>query len=406
MQSHPAPMSASARRPDAAAEGAGLPRDLEITLSPAPPAAELAPVWQELADRSDGSFYLSWHWIGIWLAEIGRPAWLLKARAEGKVVALALLARHRIRRHRVITSRLLCLQETGDPACDELTIEFNGILHDKRFGPDLVTRCLDAILHSDPGGTWDELYLGGVTEHFLPFAERAGLPLQVRDRRPSAAVDLDRIRTSGKPYLDHLSSNTRYQLRRALRLYEKRGPLKLEAARDAKEAEDFMAGLAELHQKTWIARGKRGFFGADFLPRFHARVIEASLPVGAVEVVRIAAGASAIGYLYNFLYRGWVGAYLSGFAYEEDAKIKPGLVSHYLCAEHHLGQGRHMYDFMAGDNRYKTSLGSPGPDMLWLSLRRKRLMLILEDGLRAAKQRFARPPAAERAPAASGADPA
>ncbi len=386
MPSHSAPASASSRGTDV--PGQAVPSDLAIAIGPAPAAAVLAPLWQDLAERSEGSFYLSWHWIGPWLAQIDRPAYLLRAETGGQVVALALLCRHRDRRHRFITSELLCLQGTGNPACDILTIEFNGILHDRRFGPDLASRCLAAILAANPGGTWDELYLGGVTEDFLPLAENAGLKLHIRDRRPSAAVDLAAIRASGKSYLDHLSSNTRYQLRRSLRLYEKRGKLSVTPARDVAEAESFMAGLAELHQKTWLARGKSGAFGATFLPRVHEAVIRASLAEGAVEVVRIAAGEQAVGYLYNFIYRGWVGAYLSGFAYEEDAKLKPGLVSHYLCAEHHLAAGRRSYDFMAGDNRYKTSLGERGPDMLWLSLRRPRLKFVLEDGFGAAYHRL------------------
>ncbi|HYM32600.1 MAG TPA: GNAT family N-acetyltransferase [Candidatus Cybelea sp.] len=366
-----------------------MPADLAITIGEAPGLAQLEPVWRDLADRSNGSFYLSWHWIGPWLTHIARRPLLLKATAGGQVVALALLFAFTERRHGWLASRALCLHETGDPACDVLTIEFNGILHDRRFGATLALGCLRAIADwHRKGGDWDELRLGGVTEEFLPLAGSIGLKVLTRDRRPSAAVDLAAIRASGKSFLDHLSSNTRYQLRRSLRLYEKRGPLTVTAARDPVEARSFMAGLAELHQATWVARGKPGAFGADFLPRVHESVISASLPSGNVEVVRVAAGNHVIGYLYNFIYRGWVGAYLSGLAYEEDAKLKPGMVSHYLCAERHLKAGMSAYDFMAGDNRYKTSLGTPGPDMLWLSLQRPRLKLRIEDAMRNAKHRF------------------
>lgn len=346
-------------------------------------------LWRDLEGRADGSFYLSWHWIGPWLSHIGRRPIVFRADVDGQIVALALLCSHTEVRHRFLRSRMLCLHETGDPACDVLTIEFNGILHDRRYGPALVERCLKEIAKSTPQGVpWDELLIGGVTDDFVPLAGRTGLALHIRDCRPSAAVPLDAIRASGRGHLAQLSANTRYQVRRAMKLYQQRGPLTIAAARDAGEARDFMAGLAELHQATWRARGKPGAFGADFFPKVHETMIAQSLASGAVEVLRVAAGQHGIGYLYNFIHRGWIGAYLSGFAYEDDPKLKPGLVCHCMAIDRHLAAGHHTYDFMAGDNRYKTSLGHRGPDMYWLSLRRPRLKLQLEDMLRAVKHRL------------------
>ena len=81
-------------------------------------------------------------------------------------------------------------------------------------------------------------------------------------------------------------------------------------------------------------------------------------------------GRQAIGYLYNFLHRGAVLPYQSGFAYEDDPKLKPGLVSHCLCVEAHARAGSGVYDFMAGHAQHKASLGERGPDMLYLLLKR------------------------------------
>ena len=70
------------------------------------------------------------------------------------------------------------------------------------------------------------------------------------------------------------------------------------------------------------------------------------------------------------VYRRQVYAYQSGFLFEADAKLKPGLVSHVLCIEDHLQNGMALYDFMAGDARYKSSLGQPGPDMRYVLVQR------------------------------------
>ena len=92
-----------------------------------------------------------------------------------------------------------------------------------------------------------------------------------------------------------------------------------------------------------------------------------------------------IGYLYNLVYRGHVYQYQSGFRYEGDPRLKPGLVSHCLCIERHLREGSEVYDFMAGDARYKANLGKPGPDMVYLLARRPTWPLQLESALRDVK---------------------
>jgi CelD/BcsL family acetyltransferase involved in cellulose biosynthesis len=89
------------------------------------------------------------------------------------------------------------------------------------------------------------------------------------------------------------------------------------------------------------------------------------------------------------VYRDCVYAYQTGFAYADDARLKPGLVSHYLCLQHHLQKGAKVYDFMAGDNRYKSNLGMRGPDMMHHVLQRKTVKSQGEAFLRSLKRRLA-----------------
>jgi CelD/BcsL family acetyltransferase involved in cellulose biosynthesis len=44
-----------------------------------------------------------------------------------------------------------------------------------------------------------------------------------------------------------------------------------------------------------------------------------------------------------------------------------------------------VYDFLAGDDRYKRSLGTDGGPLFWLTLQERRLAFSLERRLRAAK---------------------
>ncbi len=356
---------------------------LDFELTPAP--GDLAPVWRDLESRADAPFFLSWHWIGTWIRTIADAPLLLTGRAGGVVVLLGLLTPSRARVLRLWPMRALRLQTTGDERRDVITIEYNGFLVARAWQGVAET---EAIAFLTRGRRCDELHLRGVPER--PQALPApGLITQIAARKPSWRVDLGAIRQSGRPYLDHLSANTRQQIRRALRLYEGRtGRLQATRAQTPEQAADFLDGLRALHQPYWQARGEPGAFAHPFYVRFLDTLIARCLPEDAIELVRIGSGSRAIGYLCNFRYRGQVYAYLSGFLYDADPKLKPGLVSHALCIDMHLQEGAAIYDFMAGDNRYKASLGIPGPDMLYLIARRPTLAAKLEHGARDLKRRL------------------
>ncbi|MBI3711067.1 MAG: GNAT family N-acetyltransferase [Proteobacteria bacterium] len=363
--------------------------DITVTIETEADPERLASLWRDLEGRAESSFQLSWDWIGCWLALTGLRPPLVVARRGGRVVGLALLQPSRERRHGWLTSNTLVLNQTGDDEMDVITIEYNGFLAERGLETEVADCCLAALARTRSlaasGAAWDELRFPGVSAAYIDHARRHGLRVHIHAQKPSPAIALDAIRLSGRGYLDHLSANTRYQIRRALRLYEARGKVSFATARDAAEGLQFFEELGVFHQRYWTARGQRGAWGYPFFLKFHRTMIERCLPTGAVEIVRVAVATQAIGYLYNFVYRGAVYAYLSGFHYEDDPKLKPGLVSHYLCTERHLASGARLYDFMAGADRYKTNLGQNRADMYWLTLQRPRLKLRLESGLRAAK---------------------
>ncbi|MBY0422908.1 MAG: GNAT family N-acetyltransferase, partial [Parvularculaceae bacterium] len=125
---------------------------------------------------------------------------------------------------------------------------------------------------------------------------------------------------------------------------------------------------------------------------FHERLIANAFPLGAVELLRVSAGAEPFAWLFNFVDRGRVLFNVAGLAFESDNRFKPGLVAHALAIEDHLRRGADVYDFMAGDERYKTELGAVGPRFVSLALQRPRVKLRIEDGLRWIRNRTARAP--------------
>jgi CelD/BcsL family acetyltransferase involved in cellulose biosynthesis len=349
-----------------------------------PNDAALRALWLDLEARADISFYLSWSWIGAWVAEAGMPDLVLVGRAGGEVICLGLLRRSVQRRHRFVRSRTLCLHETGDEDKDVIFIEYNGFLTDRRFGrlePQGIS-----FLRNTVG--FDEVQLGGFVAEGYEAVRAAGFRTYVHARKTTAFVDLAAVREGRGGYLATISSNSRYQIRRALKIYEGRGPLTLQPARTEEEALRFFEEMGVLHERAWRQKSEGGAWRFPFLVAFHRRVIETSFAGGGIDLACISCAGKPIGYIHCLVRDGWYGSYLSGFDYEADNKVKPGLVSFYLYIEHLLNNNAQALDFLAGDHRYKASLGQAGPDMYWFRVQERRPQLMLEDGLRWVKHRL------------------
>lgn len=379
---------------------------LSVSISRIAEVGDVAGQWSDLELRSDATFFLSWDWIGCWLRQSGASPYLLTVRHGGVVVGLALLQPVRQRRHRLLHANALTLHQVGRADMDIITIEHNGLLADRRYTAVATEACVDFLVRHRRGTGWDwnELHMGGTPapEGLRPLADKAGLLMWYYAYKQSWVVDLQAIRQSGGSYLASLSANTRYQIRRAARLYEKRGPLTATPARDVAEAMRFFEPMKALHQRYWISRGHPGSYAYPFFERFHRALIAECLPKGTVELLCIAAGGVPIGYVYNFVSNGRVCAYHTAFEYDEDPKLKPGLVSHHLCIERHLQGTAAVYDFLAGGERYKASLAQPGPDMAHLVLQRPLLRFRAEHAARRLKGRLGDWLHSIRKPAAPG----
>lgn len=348
---------------------------------------DLGALWRDLETRSDRPFFLSWDWIGCWIEETGIDPFVLIGRARGRVVVLGILVPARRRIVGPVSVTGARLHTTGEHGQDVITVEYNGFLVDREHGDAAQDEAIAYVLRGQRLGPFDcnELHIYNVTRTHQAMAGAGGLMHAVVWAKPSYRINLGALRRAGRGYLDSLSGNTRQQIRRSMRLYERRGPLTARRASGAAEALEFLDRLKVLHQQYWVGRGHPGGFSYPFFERFQHRLIAARAPSGTAELVEVSCGEQAIGYLYNFVDRGHVYAYQSGFLFEADPKLKPGLVSHTLCAEMHYRDGTDIYDFMAGAARYKANLGEPGPDMHYVLLQRPTFAARLESALHTAK---------------------
>lgn len=352
-----------------------------------PPLAVLEAEWRGLELEATPSFFTSWHWIGTLLTALpdGKRPDLLRGLRCGETIALALLGTRLVRRHGVIRSRALFLNETGDADYD-LTIEHNGLLVAPCYRQ-AANEALIGWFAEDGARDADEFYIGGTMQP-LPDGAIARCGLNRRQTEvPSYWVALDRLAASDGELYPALSSNARQQLRRAVRHFERFGQLRLDHAAGSGEARAFFAELRELHIATWQSRGKPHAFSRPFFEAFHHELIDRHVAKGAVQLLRARAGSHLIGYLYNFRLSDRVSTYQSGFAYGEKS-ARPGAVAHALAIRDAYHSGASTYDFLAGSNRLKESYATNGAPMLWEVVQQPRLAFRTERLARHVKHRF------------------
>lgn len=358
---------------------------LNITATPVENIDQLAREWADLERRSvNHSFFLSWHWIGSWLhclpAKI-KPL-VLRIQTDTQIVGLAILVSGRVPvLGKALGLSQIALNATGDHRFDMIAIEYNGFLAAEGM-EEMVTRAaLDWLLQ---GRVLNQtIQLSGIDADLTNIAislasehERQANQLNVA---PAPYVNLAAIRESGADYLSHLSRNSRQSLRRALRYYEQMGPVEYYIAPTRNEALALFIEMQKAHQKYWRLRGQRGAFSEPFFKKFHTELIKAAYEDGHIEMARVIVENQIVGYLYNFIWRGTVYAYQSGFFYAGSKMAKPGYVSHYMAITTSLALGRNIYDFMAGDRQHKSSLSTDKRNLFWLRLRSNRFLVRLEN---------------------------
>ena len=359
-------------------------REFAVTFEELVEPAKIAGRWRELESRAEPSFFQSWVWIGNWLATLPdriKP-WLITVRHRGQIAGLGILVQRRVWRRGMIPSNGLYLNVTGDPVLDCLTVEFNGFLADRCVQDNVWYACVEFLVEEVPG--WDALYMNGIEIGALRqvSASEHGLVAHFERRAPSPYADLRLVRKTGGKFLSSLSRNTRQQVRRAMRGYEKQGALQLRAAETAHEAQAFLSELKILHQAYWTGRGASGAFADEYFEIFHRRLISEHFDDGSVELLRATAGATIVGYLYNFRRDRWFYSYQSGFNYQSDNKLKPELVSHCLAMQRYLDRDAEAYDFLAGHGRYKRSLSNAEHQLVWVIVHKDLLKYRFENTLR------------------------
>lgn len=357
-----------------------LARELTVTRTALGDTVALQKEWQDLQQRSHASVFLSWQWIGCWLSVYQPRAEVIRVLSGHELVGLALVVPVVETRHGFVRSRCLRLHQTGIQEQDQIWIEYNGFLASTGMEQPVseAILCYLATL-SD----WDEFVAGGIcSEVARSWTDFSGLASHIGWKAPCYGVDLQRLRLSGKAYLDGLSGNTRRQIRRSARLYREQGELAIHRPVNADEAVSMFDAMGSAHIERWGSGPAGSGFLNPWFVDFHRELIRKCWADGGVELMELRVGDRVVAAFYNLCFGKTVYFYLGVTTPESDNRLKPGMLGHSLCIEDYLARGFSFYDFMGGSERYKASLGRQHDHLIQISLQRPRMNLTLERALR------------------------
>lgn len=320
-----------------------------------PDRATLAQRWQALEARSDASFFLRWTWVGAWLDSYPiRPELLAVTDTDGGDVALALVG-HAMQPRLLGSVATLSLNQAGDADADRPYVEYNGLLAERGRDGEAVAAALDALARRRD---WRALRLSGIAPASPLLGLRARRKTRI-DQSPVYQVDLDAVRAAGGDYLSLLSSNSRSQIRRAMK--DHGGPLPAVETATLDDIAPWLDAMAALNSgrhadNAWDSASFRAFV---------ATLAARGLPGGAVELLRFSDTGGVVGLLVNFVQDGVAMNYQSAFADPRTAKDKPGLLCHAAAVAHYATRGLSRYSLLAGKDRYKQSLSTCEESLEW-----------------------------------------
>ncbi|WP_157496926.1 GNAT family N-acetyltransferase [Hahella ganghwensis] len=327
--------------------------------------AEIEVLWRELTPVSDHHFFTSWWWIGAWLrTSVCDPRLLMFYHGEN-LVGAACIHYSEFKRNAFVWTQAN-LNRTGETDFDQVWIEYNDVLAHPDYQLAVRQKLVEYVFNVKGVA---EFRFGLSLTTALESMESNELECEFEFRTKGYLLNLRPEYADFEQLLPVFSSNTRSQIRRSRKAYSNSyGELEVVQAANVGEALDFFDHAGRFHQRKW---DDSGFQNRNF-KSFHHDLIANAFDAGMVSLLKVTAGDQELAYLYNFIYRGRVYFYLSGINYDLSGnQFKPGVLSHTLAISWYAAQGLDVYDFLAGDARYKRSLSDTEYDMALLSLKKK-----------------------------------
>jgi len=363
--------------------GKSLINGFEVEISHSFNIEELQQQWLFIQEGQSLPFFLTWSWISCWLEAYNPKLVIISARYKNQIVAIGLFTCSTQIRHGFVKSHQYRLHQMGDPLLDQIWMEYNDFVCIDKYRVAAVNACIQAIQQSE--SNWDEIILSMITKSRAGNIQKAISGSHILLTSQSYSKNLDSIKGKNPQYLATLNSNTRYQIRRSIRLYQQlHGEIEYEFAQNTEEALALFHEAGKYHVLRWK---DSGFKNKQFI-LFHENLINNSIKNNSINLMKITSGDTTIAILYFHLVGRDVYFYLQGINYESKKKLKPGLVAHALATQYYLDKGMRKYDYMGGYSQYKCQLSNAAEDLVTLCIQKPSVIFSIENISRKIKRLF------------------
>jgi CelD/BcsL family acetyltransferase involved in cellulose biosynthesis len=154
-------------------------------------------------------------------------------------------------------------------------------------------------------------------------------------------------------YLQGLSYSFRKNLRRYERKLQKQFKVDFRICNDIDNVDVAIRTFFDLHQKEWQSKKQRGAFSDQKFRDFHIDIARAFAKKGWLTLNFLMLNDEPVVAGYDFIYAHKLFYYLSGFN-PRYSKYNVGHLRHMYLIKHCIEKGIKEYDFMRGNEPYKT----------------------------------------------------
>jgi len=312
--------------------------------------AQLREEWDRvLGDCATGGVFLTWEWMHTWWKHLAedRRLHLLALRRDGELLALAPLAQRSARWRRLLPFRALEFLGTGSVGSDYLDVLV-------RRGCERPALGALAGHLAEHGGVLELARVnraGGHAAELARMLQPSGWSHTVTTTDVCPYIDLSAADWDG--YLARLGPSHRYNVRRRLRKLGQRFRVRLECAASEDQRHAALMELVRLHQMRWHELGQPGVFPNEPLVAFHEEFSGLALRRGWLRLFVLTVDDQPVAALYGLRYRDTFHFYQSGFD-PAWRRHSVGLVTMALAIRHAIGEGATTFDFLRGDEPYKS----------------------------------------------------
>ncbi|TRX57930.1 GNAT family N-acetyltransferase [Thalassomonas sp. M1454] len=335
--------------------------------------------WLTISTKVECNFFLSWDWISSWLLSFDGELFIVEAKENNQLVAIALIGQSSRKIFKFFTVKQWHLNKAGVQKVDQCWIEYNDILAINKPAKEALLTALANSQH------WHELSIGMAAEDELEASSLSAVNKRRIIELVGYRVNFAQIQE--QCFEQSLSKNTRQKLSKNQRELELFGKVNFAHITNSDEIIKALPTIANWHIKRWQNHNPPSGFSNEHFYQFIRALIKSNKQISA-QLIKLQIDNKDIGYLLNFVEGNKVYFYLSAIDTDALPNINIGNVLHSWAIKYYQSIGMTSYDFLLGDYQYKRSLSNQKYSQSMRCYYKNSVLLIIEQFARKIKSVF------------------